>query len=161
MLPCSLFQNGAKIILLLFSHTQSCPTLCDPMDCSTPGFPVLHHLPELAQTHVYWVVDAILPSSILLTPSPPAFNLCQHQFSSVQFSRSVMSNSLRPHELQHARPLCPSPTPRIHSDSRPSSQVIPSSHLILCRPLLLLPPIPPSGPQTLVSNAWWSGVELK
>ena len=44
------------------------------------------------------------------------------QFSSVQFSRSVVSNSLWPHELQHTRPLCPSPTPRVHSDSRPSSQ---------------------------------------
>ena len=44
------------------------------------------------------------------------------QFSSVQFSRSVMYDSLRPHESQHARPLCPSPTPRVHSDSRPSSQ---------------------------------------
>ena len=44
------------------------------------------------------------------------------QFSSVQFSRSVVSNSLRPHESQHARPPCPSPTPRVHSDSRPSSQ---------------------------------------
>ena len=65
------------------------------------------------------------------------------RFSSVQFSRSVMSNSLRPHELQHARPPCPSPTPGVHSDSRPSS-VMPSSHLILCHPLLLLPSIPPS-----------------
>ena len=53
-----------------------------------------------------------------------------------------MSDSLRPHELQHARPPCPSPTPGVHSDLRPS--VMPSSHLILCRPLLLLPPIPPS-----------------
>ena len=51
---------------------------------------------------------------------------------------------MRSHELQHARPPCPSPTPGVHSDSRPSSQVMPSSHLILCRPLLLLPPIPPS-----------------
>ena len=61
---------------------------------------------------------------------------------SAQFSCSVVSDSLRPHELQHARPPCPSPTPGVHSDSRPS--VMPSSHLILCRPLLLLPPIPPS-----------------
>ena len=53
-----------------------------------------------------------------------------------------MSNSLRPHESQHARPPCPSPTPGVHSESIES--VIPSSHLILCRPLLLLPPIPPS-----------------
>ena len=63
--------------------------------------------------------------------------------SSVQFSHSVVSDSLRPHESQHARPPCPSPTPGVHSDSRPSSQWS-SSHLILCRPLLLLPPIPPS-----------------
>ena len=61
-----------------------------------------------------------------------------------QISRSVVSDSLRPHELQHARPPCPSPTPGVHPDSRPSSQVMPSSHLILCCPLLLLPPIPPS-----------------
>ena len=54
-----------------------------------------------------------------------------------------MSDSLRPHESQHARPPCPSPTPEIHPGSHPSSQM-PSSHLILCRPLLLLPPIPPS-----------------
>ena len=55
-----------------------------------------------------------------------------------------MSDYLRPHESQHTRPPCPSPTPGVHSDSRPSSQVMPSSHVILCRPLLLLPPIPPS-----------------
>ena len=61
------------------SVTQSCLTLCDPMDCSTPGFPVLYHLPEFAQTHVYWVSDAIQPSHPLLPPSPPALNLSQHQ----------------------------------------------------------------------------------
>ena len=61
------------------SVTQSCPTLCDPMDCSTPGFPVLHHLPEFSQTHVHWVSDAIQPSHPLSSPSPPAFNLFQHQ----------------------------------------------------------------------------------
>ena len=53
--------------------TQSCPTLWDPMDCSTPGFPVLHYLPELAQIHVHWVVDTIQPSHPLSSPSPPAF----------------------------------------------------------------------------------------
>ena len=57
------------------SVTQLCPTLCDPMDCSTPGFPVGHHLPELAQTHVHWVGDAIQPSHPLSSPSPPAFSL--------------------------------------------------------------------------------------
>ena len=61
------------------SVTQVCPTFCDPMDCSTPGFPVLHHLPELAQTHVHLVGDAIQPSHPLSSPSPPAFNLSQHQ----------------------------------------------------------------------------------
>ena len=54
-------------------------TLWDPMDCSTPGFPVHHQLLELAQTHVHWVSDAIQPSHPLLSPSPPAFNLSQHQ----------------------------------------------------------------------------------
>ena len=61
---------------------------------------------------------------------------------SVQFSRSVMTNSLGPHGLQHARPPCPSPNPNIKLMSIDS--VMPSNHLILCRPLLLLPPIPPS-----------------
>ena len=63
---------------------------------------------------------------------------------SVHFSRSVVSDSLRPHESQHARPPCPSPTPRVHPNSCPLRSVMPSSHLILCRPLLLLSPIPPS-----------------
>ena len=56
---------------------QLCPTLCGPMDCSTPGFPVHHQLPELAQTCVHQVGDAIQPSQPLLSPSPPAFNLSQ------------------------------------------------------------------------------------
>ena len=64
-------------------------------------------------------------------------------FSSVQFSRSVVSDSLQPHKLQHARPPCPSPTPGVHSKLMSIESVMPSSHLILCRPLLLLPPIPP------------------
>ena len=57
------------------SVAQSCLTLCDPMDCSTPGFLVHHQLPELAQTHVHRVSDAIQPSHPLLSPSPPALNL--------------------------------------------------------------------------------------
>ena len=55
--------------------TQLCPTLCDLMDCSMPGFPVHHQLLELAQTHVHWVGDAIQRSHPLLSPSPPALNL--------------------------------------------------------------------------------------
>ena len=61
------------------SGTQSCPTLCDPMDCSTPGFPVHHQLLEFTQTHVYWISDAIQPSHPLSFLSPPTFNLSQHQ----------------------------------------------------------------------------------
>ena len=61
------------------SITQSCLTLCDLMDCSMPGFLVLHYLPEFAQTHVHWVADAIQPSHPLSCPSPPALNLSQHQ----------------------------------------------------------------------------------
>ena len=69
-----------KISSVQFSSvTQSCPTLSDPMGCSTPGFPVLHQLPELTQTHVHQVGDAIQPSHPLVSPSPPAFNLSQHQ----------------------------------------------------------------------------------
>ena len=61
------------------SVSQLCPTLCSSMDCSTPGFPVLHHLPELTQTYVHRVGDAIHPSHSLSSPSPPAFNLSQRQ----------------------------------------------------------------------------------
>ena len=70
--------------------------------------------------------------------------------SSVQFSRSVVSDSLRPHESQHARLPCPSPTSGVHPNGWSSMEftsielVMPSSHLILCRPLFLLPPTPPS-----------------
>ena len=58
---------------------QSCPILCDPMNCSTPGLPVHHQLPEFTQTHVPWVGDAIQPSHPLLSPSPPALNISQNQ----------------------------------------------------------------------------------
>ena len=61
------------------SVAQSCPTLCDPMNRSTPGLPVHHQLPEFTQTHVHGVSDAIQPSHPLLTPSPPAPNPSQHQ----------------------------------------------------------------------------------
>ena len=205
-----LFQNHCIWICILTrstiqfsSVTQSCLTLCDPMDCNIAGFPVHHQLSELAQTHVHWVGDVIQPSHPMSSPSPPAFNLSQHQglfkwvssshqvanvldlqlqyqpfqwifrtnflrmdcyellavqrtlksllqhhsskawilqcsaffivhfphpymttgktISSVQFSRSVVSDSLWPHESQHARPPCPPPTLGVHSDSRPLS----------------------------------------
>ena len=61
------------------SVAQLCLTFCDPMDCSMSGFPVLHNLLEFAQTHVHWIGDASHQFHILLSPSPPAFNLSWHQ----------------------------------------------------------------------------------
>ena len=61
------------------SVAQLCPTLCDPIDCSMPGFPVHHQLPEFTQTHVHWVGDAIQASHLLLSPSPPTLNFSQHK----------------------------------------------------------------------------------
>ena len=78
--------------LLQFSSvTQLYPTICNPMDYSTPGLPVLHRLPEFAQTHVHQVNDAIQTSHALLSPSPFAFNLSQHQalFHWVNLSHQV------------------------------------------------------------------------
>ena len=73
------------------SVTQSCPTLCNPMNHSTPGLPVHHKLPEFAQTHAHWVCDAIQPSHPLSSPSPPATNSSQHQglFQRVNSSHKV------------------------------------------------------------------------
>ena len=68
--------------------TQLCPTL-KPMDCSIPGFPVLHYLPDFAQTHVHWVGDVTQPSHLLLSPSPPAFTLSQHQGLSYEYALCI------------------------------------------------------------------------
>ena len=71
---------GCYFSLQQFSSVaQSFPTLCDPMNRSTPGLPVHHHLPESTETHVRGVSDAIQPSHPLSSPSPPALNLSQHQ----------------------------------------------------------------------------------
>ena len=68
------------VLLNVFSSVQLYPTLCDPMDCSTPGFPVHHQLPEHAQIHVHRVSGAIQPPCHpLLSPSPPVFNLSHYQ----------------------------------------------------------------------------------
>ena len=76
---CEVISHSWFLSVQLSLVAQSCPTLCDPMDCSTPGLPVHHQLLELAQTHVHRVGDAIQPSHPLSCPSPPAFNLSQHQ----------------------------------------------------------------------------------
>ena len=80
---------------------QSCPILCEPMDCSTPGFPVHHKLPEFTQTHVHRVGDATQPSHHLSSPSPPIFNLSQHQglFQGVSSSHQVAK--VLEFQLQH------------------------------------------------------------
>ena len=73
------YHTVLMIIAFFSSVTQSCSTLCDPMDCSTRGFPVHHQLLELAQTHVHRVSNAIQSSHPLSSPSLPAFNLSEHQ----------------------------------------------------------------------------------
>ena len=78
--------------------------LSDPMDCSTPGFPIHHQLPELVQTHVHRVSDAIQASNLLLPPSPPVFNLSQHQglfqwVSSSHQVAKVLELQLKPREI--------------------------------------------------------------
>ena len=76
---CISYSSCNKLASVQFSSvTQSCPTLCDPMNCSTPGLPVHHQLPEFTQTHVHRVGDAIQPSHPLSSPSPPAPNPSQH-----------------------------------------------------------------------------------
>jgi len=77
---CHILTNMESRKMVQFSSVaQSCLTLCNPMDCSMPSFPVLHQLPQLAQTHVHCVGDATQPSHPLSSPSLTAFNLSQHQ----------------------------------------------------------------------------------
>ena len=82
------------------SVAQLCPPLCDLMDCSTPGFPVHHQLPELAQTPVHWVSDAIKPSHPLLSPFPPNFNL-SHQGLVYWVSSSYQVDKIVELQFQH------------------------------------------------------------
>ena len=88
----TIFNNSEWRVTFQFSSVaQSCPTLCDPMNRSTPGLPVHHQLPEFTQTHVHRVHDAIQPSHPLSSPSPPAPNPSQHQslFQGVNSSQEV------------------------------------------------------------------------
>ena len=81
--------------------TQSCPTLCDPMNHSMPSLPVHHQLPEFTQTHVHWVDDSIQPSHPLSSSSPPAFNLSQHQGLFQWVSSSYQVAKVLEFQLQH------------------------------------------------------------
>ena len=84
---CILFSQSDS------SVTQLCPTLCDPMDCSKPGFPVHHQLPMLTQVHVHRVGDTIQPSHPLSSPSPPAFNPSQHQSFPIPLVMNPLTNN--------------------------------------------------------------------
>ena len=101
------FCLGISLPLILLSSVQfssvaqSCLTLCDPMNRSMPGLPVQHQLPEFTQTHVHWVGDAIQPSHPLLSPSPPALNLFQHQDLFQWVSSSHQVAKVLEFRLQH------------------------------------------------------------
>ena len=87
--------------VIIVVHSLSHVWLCDPIDCSKPGFPVLHHLLEFAQTHVHWVSDAIQPSHPLSPPSPSALNLSQHQGLFQWVSSSHQVAKVLELQLQH------------------------------------------------------------
>ena len=114
--------------------------LCDPMDCSISGFPVLHYLSEFAQIPLHWwchptISSSVAPSSSCLQSFLASLSFPMGQLfasggqsigasatASVQFSCSGMSDSLRPHGLKHTRAPCPSPTPEVYSNLCPSSR---------------------------------------
>ena len=105
-----LYPSGLSELLLSSCSTWwffvivqllSCIWLCDPMNCSMPGFPVLHHLPEFAQTHVHWVGDAIQVYHPLSPSSPPALNLPQHQGLFLWIDSSYQVAKVLELQLQH------------------------------------------------------------
>ena len=102
-----LIENGLSPYCYHWTYCCCCSvakshlTLCGPMNCSTPGFPVLHHLLEFAQTHVHWVGDAIQPLHLLLPPSPPALNLFQHQGLFQWVGSSHQVTKVLEFQLQH------------------------------------------------------------
>ena len=126
------------------TSVQSCPTICNPMICSTPGLPVHHQLPEFTQTHVFQVGDAIHPSHPLSSPSPPTPNPSQHQslFQWVNSSHEVakvLEFQLQHHSFQRAprtdllqNGLVGSPcSPRDSQESSPTPQFKSINSLVL------------------------------
>ena len=101
-LPLFLSTNFYYNIFSQFSSVaQSCPTLCDPMDCTLPGLPVYRQLPEFTQTHVHQDGDTNQPSHPLLSPFPPTFNLSQHQGLFKWVSSSHQVAKVLGFQLQH------------------------------------------------------------
>ena len=98
------FSHVAALVVVVVLQSPIRVWLCDPMDCTTPDFPVLPHLLEFAQTHVHGVGDAIQPSHPLSSPSPPVFNLSQHQGLFQWVSSSYQVAKRLELQLQH----CPS-----------------------------------------------------
>ena len=96
-----LFCYSSLSAIQFSSVAESCPVFCDPMDCSMPGLPLHHQLLELTQTHVLWVDDPIQPSYPLSSPSPPAFNLSQHQGLFKWVSSSHQVAKVLDFQLQH------------------------------------------------------------
>ena len=103
---CCTAETNTTLKSSYCSVPKSCPTLCDPMNCCTPGFPALHHLPEFAQTPIHWVSNAIQQPHPLSPPTPLALNLSQHQslFQRV-FSKASASASALPMNIQGWLPL--------------------------------------------------------
>ena len=95
------FYNPLLCFIQFSSVTHLCPTLQDPIDCSTPGLPVHHQLTEFIQTHVHWFSDAIQPSHLLSSPSPPTFSLSQHQGLFKRVSSLHQVAKILEFQLQH------------------------------------------------------------
>ena len=109
--PQRYFEDFEDVIDQFGSVPQSCPTLCDPMDCGTPGFPIYHQLPEFAQTHVHWVSDAISSSVVPFSPCPQSFPasgsfpMCQLFSSCGQSIGASASESVLPMNIRDWSPL--------------------------------------------------------
>ena len=149
--PCGVWLYKCSRSGFVFSFPPlwlfSCPVVSDSLWPRGLQHARLPSLLGLAQTHVHCVSDAIQPSHPLSSPSPPT-----PLFSSVQFCCSVVSDSLQPHELQHARPPCPSPTPGVHSDSHPLSQWCHSAISFSVVPFFSCPQSLPASKSFIVSN---------
>ena len=149
--PISTWIESKSLVFQISSVTQSCLTLCSPMDCSTPGLPVHDQLLEFTQTHVHWVGDAIQPSHPLLSRSPPTFNLSQHQglFQWVSSLHQVTKI------LEFQDGLVGSPcSPRDSQESSPTSQLKSINSLVLS---FLYGPILTPSMTTGKTIAWLDG----